>query len=85
MECFSVILIFNSVSHPEAWTFVCVNHPDFNDIAREIYQKKVLFSMMYRRPNIAKGTTDPRVKRFAIEVVRSTTITCKEADSLIKI
>ena len=32
----------NSVSHPEAWTFVCVNHPDFNDIAREIYHKKVL-------------------------------------------
>ena len=61
-ECFSVILIINSVSHPEAWTFVCVNHPDFNDIAREIYQKKVLFSMMYRRPNIAKGTTDPRVE-----------------------
>ena len=61
MECFSVILTFNSVSHPEAWTFVCVNHPDFNDIAREIYQKKVLFSMMYRRPNIAKGTTDPSV------------------------
>ena len=73
-ECFSVILIINSVSHPEAWTFVCVNHPDFNDIAREIYQKKVLFSMMYRRPNIAKGT-----------VARSTTITCKEAYSLIKI
>ena len=31
----------NSVSHPEAWTFMCVNHPDFNDIAREIYHKKV--------------------------------------------
>ena len=33
--------ILNSKSHPEAWTFVCVNNPEFNDIAREVYQKKV--------------------------------------------
>ena len=32
---------FNSKSHPEAWTFVCVNNPEFNDIAREVYEKKV--------------------------------------------
>ena len=33
--------ILNSTSHPEAWTFVCVNNPEFNDIAREVYENKV--------------------------------------------
>ena len=33
--------IMNSTSHPEAWTFVCVNNPEFNDIAREVFENKV--------------------------------------------
>ena len=33
--------ILSSTSHPEAWTFVCVNNPEFNDIAREVYENKV--------------------------------------------
>jgi len=37
---FDCINITQSTSHPEAWTFVCVNNPEFNDIAREVYEKK---------------------------------------------